>query len=54
MAVEPFYENILRIHKAAFVENIQDNIVLIQNALSDKRNQIKALTATANNIGGQR
>ena len=53
LTVEPFYENILRIHKAAKEEGISDNIILVQNALSDKRNEIKRLQPASNNIGGQ-
>jgi len=43
LAVEPFYDNILRIHKGSYMEKIYNNIVLIQNAISDKRNEIKSL-----------
>jgi FkbM family methyltransferase len=53
VAIEPFYDNILRIHKAAFLEKTFNNIVLIQNAISNKRNEIKQLSIVANNIGGQ-
>ena len=51
--MEPFYDNIVRIHKAASTENIQTNIKLITNAISNKRNQVKRLTPDTNNIGGQ-
>ena len=53
LSVEPFYENVLRIHKAAVMEGLENNILLIQNAVSNKRNEIKRLSAVANNIGGQ-
>ena len=53
VSIEPFYENIIRIHKAAYLEKIHANIVLITNAVSNKRNEIKLLEANANNIGGQ-
>ena len=53
MTIEPFFDNILRIHKAANEANLQTNITLIQNALSDKRNEIKRLNPVSNNIGGQ-
>ena len=53
LTVEPFYDNIVRLHKAAAAENIQDNIKLIQNALSNKRTEIKRLQPNSDNIGGQ-
>ncbi|CAF0835153.1 unnamed protein product [Brachionus calyciflorus] len=53
VCVEPFYENILRIHKAAFSENLSSRITLIKNALSNKRNEVKKLKAESRNIGGQ-
>jgi len=53
LTVEPFYDNIIRLHKAAKEENIQSKIRLIKNALSNKRNQIKRLEPNSNNIGGQ-
>lgn len=53
VAVEPYYDNILRIHKAAFLENIQDNIILIQNAISNKRNEIKYIHKNKINVAGQ-
>jgi len=53
VTVEPFYDNILRIHKAAFLEKTFKNIILIKNAISNKRNEIKLLTANQINIGGQ-
>ena len=36
-----------------FVEYLQDRIVLIKNALSNKRNEIKLLQKDPNNVGGQ-
>lgn len=53
LAVEPFQDNILRIHKAISLENLQDRIVLLKNAISNKRNQIKLLEKVDQNIGGQ-
>ncbi len=53
LCVEPFYDNILRIHKAAKLEEIDKNIVLIANALSNQRNEIKRLAKNDINIGGQ-
>jgi FkbM family methyltransferase len=53
VSVEPFYDNIIRIHKAARLENLQSKIVLITNALSNSRGDIKLLMKTKDNIGGQ-
>ena len=53
ISIEPFYENILRIHKASFLENTKDKITLINNALSNKRNEIKMLQPNLKNVGGQ-
>jgi FkbM family methyltransferase len=53
VAVEPFHDNILRIHKAAKTENITDKITLIKNGISNKRNLIMELVADSQNIGGQ-
>jgi hypothetical protein len=54
VTVEPFHDNIIRIHKSSTIEKTQNKITLIKNALSDKRNEIKRLNANDNNIGGQR
>ena len=54
VTVEPFYDNILRIHKAAKEEKFENKIKLIKNAISDKRNEVKLLQVNDNNIGGQR
>ena len=53
VAIEPFQDNILRIHKAANLEKIQNKITLVKNALSNKRNEVKKLNEDKNNIGGQ-
>ena len=53
VTVEPFHDNILRIHKAAFLEKTFKNIILIKNAISNKRNEIKLHTTNQINIGGQ-
>ena len=53
ISIEPFYENIIRIHKASFLENTKDKIMLINNALSNKRNEIKMLQEDHKNVGGQ-
>ncbi len=40
-------------HKAALTEGIDKNIILIQNAISNVRNEVKMLQPNSNNIGGQ-
>ena len=51
--VEPFYDNIVRIHKSATLNRVQDKIVIVQNAVSDKRNEVKLLKADKTNVGAQ-
>ena len=53
VSVEPFYENVIRIHKAAYLAHSYNNIVLIKNAISNKRNEIKLLQKNPTNVGGQ-
>ena len=53
IAIEPFYENILRIQKAVRIENLENKLILIQNALSDKPNEIKRLRRIKGSIGAQ-
>lgn len=55
--MEPFADHTLRLHKAVVLENLQDKIVLLQNALSDKRGEIKLLEKMSDdqfNLGAQR
>ena len=40
-------------HKASFIDKTFNNIVLIKNAISNKRNEIKLLDSNKDNIGGQ-
>ncbi len=53
VSIEPFHDNILRIHKASQLENTFDQITMIKNAVSNKRNEIKKLAENKENIGGQ-
>lgn len=53
VAIEPFFDNIIRFHKSVVSENLQGRIRLITNAISDQRNQIQSLQKIENNIGGQ-
>ena len=51
-AIEAFYDNILRIHKACLLDKTCHNLILINNAVSNKRNEIKMLQPHVN-IGAQ-
>lgn len=53
VTVEPFHDNILRIHKAAKLANVENRITLFKNALGDERNKIMRLSPNKNNVGGQ-
>ncbi|CAF0929306.1 unnamed protein product [Brachionus calyciflorus] len=53
LAVEPYYENAFRLHKAINLEKLSHKVTLIQNALSDKRFEIKKLSRNDFNIAGQ-
>jgi FkbM family methyltransferase len=53
IAVEPFYDNYIRLHRAAQIEKISDRIVLVTNGVSDRRGEIKRLEKSENNTGGQ-
>jgi FkbM family methyltransferase len=54
IAVEPFYDSYIRLHEAAIIENVTDNIILVTNGVSDKRGEIKRLSKSETNIGGQK
>ena len=51
VAVEPFIDNIIRIYKAARIENIQSKITLIRNGLSNERNKLMEMVSDSRNIG---
>jgi FkbM family methyltransferase len=53
LAVEPFYDNQIRLHKAAVLSDATSHIKLITNALSNKRNEVAKLKKDSNNIGAQ-
>lgn len=53
ISVEPFYENILRIQKAVKIENLENKITLVRNAVSNKKGEIKRLYPQSEDIGGQ-
>jgi hypothetical protein len=40
IAIEPLHENIVRLHKAAHLEQVQSNIVVLVNAVSNERKQV--------------
>lgn len=50
ICLEPYYDNVLRIHKASHVQNIQDKIILLNNAISSKRNELKFFKGYDNNL----
>ena len=57
ISIEPFEDNILRIHKAAQMENLQKKILVIKNVISNRKNELKVLTSPEieqNNTGAQR
>lgn len=53
ISVEPFYDNIIRLHKATQIENLGSKITLVTNAVSNKANEWKLLQKSDTNIGGQ-
>ena len=53
VTVEPFYDNILRIHKASRLANVHDRITLFKIGRGDQRNKILRLNPVNDNIGGQ-
>lgn len=53
ISVEPFYDNIIRLHKATQLENLGSKITLVTNAVSNKANEWKLLQKSETNIGGQ-
>lgn len=53
IAVEPFYDNYIRFHKSAILENTTDNIILVTNGVSDVDGQVKKLFSNSINVGGQ-
>ena len=36
ISIEPFPDNIIRLHKAAFLDKTYDNIILLKHGLSKK------------------
>lgn len=53
VAIEPFFDNIIRFHKAVVNEGLEQRIRLITNAISDERGQVRLLQKIEDNIGGQ-
>lgn len=51
IAVEPLHDNMIRIHKAAYLENVRANIVALVNAVSNERKQLN-IQLVDDNIGG--
>lgn len=52
VAIEPFIDNVRRLHKAATLNNIQHNILVIQNALFNER-KLMLLESQHSNLGSQ-
>jgi hypothetical protein len=40
IAIEPLHENIIRLHKAAYLESVQSKITVLVNAISNERKQV--------------
>jgi FkbM family methyltransferase len=53
VAVEPFYDNYIRLHASALHDNLTSKIILVNNGISDRRGDIKQLRRNNSNIGGQ-
>jgi FkbM family methyltransferase len=53
IAVEPFYDNYVRIHKSALIERTQSMITLVVNGISDKSGEVKKLSVVSTNIASQ-
>lgn len=53
LAVEPFYDNIVRLKHSIAFNKFENNVILIGNALSNKRNELKVLTSFKSNVGAQ-
>ena len=43
IAIEPYYDSVIRIHKAAKLAGVEKRIVVLRNAVSNKRNQVISL-----------
>jgi hypothetical protein len=53
VSLEFCYDNVLRIHKAATLENLTGQIVLVTNAKSNKPNEIKLVSQEDENVTRQ-
>jgi hypothetical protein len=42
VAIEPLHENLIRLHKAAYLENVQSKITAVVNAVANERKQVSA------------
>jgi FkbM family methyltransferase len=52
IAIEPFYDNYIRLHKSAILTNVTNKITLLTNAVSNIKNEEKVLRKDDRNIGG--
>ena len=53
VAVEPFYDSYIRLHKSALLEKTESMITLVVNGISDIGGQVKMMSQVKNNFGGQ-
>jgi FkbM family methyltransferase len=53
VAIEPFYDNVMRIHKSVGLANLQERVTLVKNTLFNKRHELKRLSRFDTNKGGQ-
>jgi FkbM family methyltransferase len=53
VAVEPFYDNYIRLHASALQNNLTSRIILVNNGISDRPGEVKELRINHDNIGGQ-
>jgi FkbM family methyltransferase len=53
VCVEPFEDNLIRLHASAILENTTDRIIVVKNGVSNKRGEFKSLVEREDkNIGG--
>jgi 2-polyprenyl-3-methyl-5-hydroxy-6-metoxy-1,4-benzoquinol methylase len=52
IAIEPFYDNYIRLHKSAILTNVTNKITLLTNAVSNIKNEEKILIKNDINIAG--
>jgi FkbM family methyltransferase len=53
LCVEPFEDNVLKLHKSVKLQNFETQITLINNVVTNKRNETKNLYPQKKNYGNQ-